>query len=206
MGRTSKSASRRLLISAVFIVGAAAFGALPSIQTAQAESKPSEIRAASWLVGGNLALATMSYFRSIGSYEGILDRTKTYATYIDVDIKPFPPKPANPTDGILSMLDYFNKGDGAAIGTFIENKHGKDASLLYLTAIRTTQLPLFYDLDPALSDKLAEFILVNMTKLKVPEQIWKPLVEAVVKRGGFEKVRDTAQQMNDNMTQYLLKS
>jgi hypothetical protein len=190
----------------MFIVVALASGGMPLTRGASAESKPNEIRAASWLVGVNLSLTAMSYFRSTGSYEGILDRAKTYASYIDVDIKPLPPKPPNPTDGILSMLDYFNKGDGASIGTYLELKHGQEASTLYLTAVRTMQLPLFYDLDPPLGDKFAALIQGNMTKLKVPENLWKPVVDAVAKRAGFKDVRAAVIKMDDDVTQYLLKN
>jgi hypothetical protein len=198
------SLPKRPLIVVLFVIVALASGALPSARGA--ESKPNEIRTASWLVGGNLCLAAMSYFRSIGSYESILDRAKTYSSYIDVDIKPLPPKPPNPTDGILSMLDYFNKGDGASIGALIERKHGQDASTLYFTAVRNMQLPLFYDLDPALADKIAASILANMTKLKMPEELWKPLITAVVKRASASDVRTAASKMDDDMTKYLLKN
>jgi hypothetical protein len=204
--RIGRPVSRRSPLIVMFIIVALASGALPSARGVTAESKPNEIRTASWLVGGNLSLAAMSYFRSIGSYESILEHTKTYASYIDVDIKPLPPKPANPTDGIPAMLDYFNKGDGASIGAFIERKHGQDASTLYFTAVRNMQLPLFYDLDPALGDKIAASILGNMTKLKVPEELWKPLVTAVAKRASVNDVRAAAGKMDDDMTKYLLKN
>ena len=88
--RIGRPVSRRPLLIVMFIIVALASGALPSARGVTAESRPNEIRAASWLVGGNLSLAAMSYFRSIGSYESILDHAKTYASYIDVDIKPRP--------------------------------------------------------------------------------------------------------------------
>jgi hypothetical protein len=204
--RVRKPVSRRPLLVVTFIIVALASGGMPLTQGVRAESKPNEIRGASWLVGGNLSLAAMSYFRSTGSYESILDRAKTYASYIDVDIKPLPPKPPNPTDGILSLLDYFNKGDGARIGTYLEAKHGQEASTLYLTAVRSMQLPLFYDLDPPLGDKFAAVILGNMTKLKVPENLWKPVVDAVAKRAGFKDVRAAVIKMDDDVTQYLVKN
>jgi hypothetical protein len=202
--RSRERLSRRRLLAVLFVVaGLAAAGMTLGVG---AESKPNEIRAASWLVGGNLSLATMSYFRSIGSHETILDHAKTYASYIDVDIKPLPPKPLNPTDGIPAMLDYFNKGDGASIGAFIERKHGQDASTLYFTAVRNMQLPLFYDLDPALGEKLAGSILINMTKLKVPDDLWKPLITAVAKRASVSDVRAAAGKLDDDITKYLLKN
>jgi hypothetical protein len=73
------------------------------------------------------------------------------------------------------MLDYFR--GGASIGAFIDQGHGHEASTLSLAAVWTMQLPLFYDLDPPLADKLAAFILVKMTTLKVPENLWKPLAK-----------------------------
>jgi hypothetical protein len=193
----------RLLAVSLLVAGLATSGTTLGLG---AETKPNEIRTASWLVGGNLSLAAMSYFRSIGSHESILNRAKTYASYIDVDIKPLPPRPANPTDGIPAMLDYFNKGDGASIGAFIERKHGQDAAALYLTAVRNMQLPLFYDLDPALGEKIAASILANMTKLKVPEELWKPLITAVTKHASASDVRTAAGKLDDDMTKFLLKN
>jgi hypothetical protein len=62
------------------------------------------------------------------------------------------------------------------------------------------------DLDPALGDKIAASILGNMTKLKVPEDLWKPLVTAVGKRASASDVRAAAGKMDDDMTKYLLKN
>jgi hypothetical protein len=148
----------------------------------------------------------MSYFRSKGPYESLFTRAQDFAPYVGVDIKPLPPKPANPTDGILAMLDYFNKGDGASIANYIQLKHGDDASTLYITAVRNIQLPLFYDLDPPLGNKFAQLIRVNMTKLKVPEHLWKPVPDAVAKRVSFNDLSSAVVKMDEDVTQYLLKN
>ena len=190
----------------MFIIVALASGALPSARGVTAKSKPNEIRTASWLVGGNLSLAAMSYFRSIGSYESILEHTKTYASYIDVDIKPLPLSLQIQRTAFLRCWIISTREMVPASGLCIERKHGQDASTLYFTAVRNMQLPLFYDLDPALGDKIAASILVNMTKLKVPEELWKPLVTAVAKRASVSDVRAAAGKMDDDMTKYLLKN
>jgi hypothetical protein len=199
--------SRRMTIALMFVATSLASGVILSNEVIGAASKPSEIRAGSWLVGGNLSLAAMSYFRGTGPHENTFGRAQNIAsTYLGVDIKPLPTKPATSSDGLLAMLDYFNKGDGASIGNYIQLKHGDDASTLYVTAVRTLQLPLFYDLDPPLGDKFAQLIRGNMTKLKVPESMWKPVVDAVAKRTSFDNLRSAVIKMDDDVTQYLLKT
>jgi hypothetical protein len=104
------------------------------------------------------------------------------------------------------MLEHFNKRDGTSAVAFIERKHGQKASTLYFIGVRDMQLPLFYDLDPSLGEKMAAFILTKVIRLKVPEELCKPLVTAVAKRARVSDVRAAAGEMDNHVTKYLLKN
>lgn len=159
----------------------------------------------SWIVGQQLGVAAMVYFRNTGPHEKFFAEARATAKELGIDVKDFAPRPAKSTDGLVMALEYFSKGDGARISTDIESKYGPYHATLYDVAARMYQMALVYDLDPELGDKAAARIRSDCTKLKLPSELWKPAVDAVAGRAKFEDVKAAVGKMDQNVEDYLKK-
>jgi hypothetical protein len=201
--------SRRALISAMIPMAAVGCASPLSIGSAfaqQHQPSPTDVaKVVVWIVGGRLGLAALVYFRNTGDYKKFFDEAKSRAKEIDLDIPDFPPRPAKSTDGLLAMLEYFSKGDGARLGQQVAKKYGVYHATLYDVSSRLFHVPLIYDLDPALArDKLVEGMRRNLVRINMPEKLWKPLVQAVADKKSFEDVRAAVIQMNSDVLDYLV--
>jgi hypothetical protein len=186
---------------------ALAMGLVSFVLTAAAEKAAPDItKVGTWMVGTQLGLAAIVYFRNNGSHEKFFDEAKSRAKEIGIAVKDFPPRPAKSSDGLIAMLEYFNKGDGALIGSELRRKYGAYHSTLYDVAAHLFQMPLFYDLDPQLGDKLSQSMRTNCTKIRLPDRLWKPVADAIAQRKSFEEVRSSAVQMDKDVTDYLVKA
>jgi len=168
-------------------------------------SKPDVSKLGTWLVGTQLGVAAISYFRNTGPHEKFFDEARSRAKEIGITVKDFPPRPAKSSEGLIALLEYFNKGDGAGIGADLRRKYGAYHSSLYDVAAHLFQMPIFYDLDPQLGDKLSQSMRNNATQIRLPERLWKPVADAIAQRKSFEVVRSATGQMDKDMTEYLIK-
>lgn len=156
-----------------------------------------------WIVGNKLGLASFMYFRFTGNWEPMYAEAKGTAKEIGIDLPAFPTRPANAQDGLVKMLDYVGKGDAVKIADDIRRKHGAYHSALFEVGIRMYHMPLIYDLDPTLADKVAEFIRSKFVAIGLPDKLWKPTLETVAKRAGFQAVRTAVFQMGDDVFKHL---
>ena len=204
MGRSvlaTKVARAPAIILAVFV----SLAFTSSIAPAAAEPNADVAKVGVWMIGSKLSLAAISYFRSSGTPDQFFNDAKARASELGIDVKPFPPRPAKSSDGLLMILDYFNKGDGARIGADIRQKYGAYHATLYAVATQIFRMAIFYDLDPELGDKIAQSVSAECTQLGLPANLWKPATDAVAKRMKFEDVRSAAVQMNKDVFEYLIK-
>jgi hypothetical protein len=198
----SRFACARMLAAAT----ALAVGLVSFVLTAAAQTTAPDItKLGTWLVGTQLDLAAIVYFRNSGAHEKFFDEARSRAKEIGIAVKDFPPRPAKSSDGLVAMLEYFNQGDGAGIGSALRQKYGAYHSTLYDVAAHLFQIPLFYDLDPQLGDKLSLSMRNNSTKIRLPDRLWKPVADAIAQRKTFEEVRSSVAQMDKDVTEYLVK-
>ena len=75
-------------------------------------------KAAAWRIGDQLSLAGLLYAQGgqEDNVEQLLSSTKPLAEAMEIEIKPFPPRAATPTETYAEMIHYLIKGDGAEIG------------------------------------------------------------------------------------------
>jgi hypothetical protein len=158
-----------------------------------------------WMVGGQLGLAALVYFRNTGEYQKYFDEAQFRAKEIGIEVKPFGPRPEKSTDGLIAMLEYFNKGDGANVGADVRRKWGAYHLGLYDISSRMYHVPLIFDLDPTLADKLTSGIRQNATRIRLPDRLWKPALDVVAKRQKFQDVRAAMIKMDEDVTQYLIQ-
>jgi hypothetical protein len=189
-----------------FVVGVGlSLGLMPAVVPAIAAPNENLAKLGAWIVGGQLGLAALVHFRKTGSADKFLSEAKFRAREIGIEVKDLPPPPEKSTDGLIMMLEYFNKGDGTRVGADIRRQHGAYHSTLYEVSSRMFHMPLIYDLDPALADKIATGIRTNCTRIRLPDQLWKPATEAVAKRVKFDDVRAAVVQMDKDVTAYLIR-
>jgi hypothetical protein len=66
-------------------------------------------------------------------------------------------------------------------------------------------IPLFYDLDAAEArDTLVEGMRRKLANIKMPDRLWKPVVDAVATQKGFNDVKAAVIEMNRNVIEYLV--
>ncbi len=193
----SKTVSRRTALALMLSVGG----------NAHAQQKPTAenlAKVGAWLVGSKLGLSALVYFRRSGAWESGFDDAKGTAREIGIEIKPFPSQPPDAQSGLIKLLDFVGKGDGARVATDIRQKHGAYHAALFEVAVRMFHMPLLYDLDPMLADRIAEFIRTKFVAIGLPGPLWKPAVDAVAKRAGFQDVRAAVIQMNGDVRTQLI--
>ncbi len=187
-------------------MAALTLGLVSFVQMAAAQKAATDVsKLGTWMVGTQLGLAAIVYFRSDGKYEQFYDEAKSRAKEIGIALKDFPPRPAKSSDGLIALLEYFNKGEGAAIGSALRQKYGAYHQTLYDMAVHLYQTAIFYDLDPQLGDKLAQSMRTNATRIRLPDRLWKPVADAVAQRKTFADVKSAAIQMDKDVTDYLIK-
>jgi hypothetical protein len=187
-----------------FVAGLA-LGLVAMVAPAAAAPNENIAKVGAWIVGGQLGLAAMVHFRNTGSAEKFFSEAKFRAKELGIEVKDFPPKPEKSTDGLIIMLDYFGKGDGARVAADIRRTYGAYHSTLYEVSSRMFHMPLIYDLDPALADKMAQGIRTNSTRIRLPDQLWKPATDMVAKRAKFDDVKAAVIQMDKDVLDYLIK-
>src|SRR5882757_1805720 len=202
MNYRSRFAGARMVAA----VAALAVGLMSLVPTAAAQSAaPDVTKLGTWMVGTQLGLAAIVYFRNNGAHDKFFDEARSRAKEIGIAVKDFPPRPAKSSEGLIAMLEYFNQGDGAGVGSALRQKYGAYHATLYDVAAHLFQMPLFYDLDPQLGDKLSQSMRTNSTKIRLPDRLWKPVADAIAQRKTFEEVRSSVAQMDKDVTDYLLK-
>ena len=132
---TRRTAITRLLAGALML--------LLGIPASRAETADL-VKAASWQLGDQISLAGMLYAQGgqDDNVEQLLTSIKPLAEAMQIEIKPFPPRGATPTDTYASIIQYLIKGDGAELGQEIAGKFGNDAGTLYEVAIKSNLLLL----------------------------------------------------------------
>ena len=186
----------------------AALALAPAIfsRPAAAEAPNTNIaKVGAWMMGGQLGLAALIYFRNTGSHQQFFEEAKFRGKELGIEVRDFPPRPGKSTEGILAMLEYFNQGDGARIASDLQQKYGAYHATLYDVSSHLYQIPLIYDLDPAMGDKLVTRMRSNLTRIKVPDKLWQPVDDVVAKRKSFDEVKTAVLQMDKDVLAYLVR-
>jgi len=186
-----------LLMSMAFVVIMAPerSGAVPSSK---------EIRVLCWALGGKLSLATLFYFRG-QQYEKELKEAQDQARMLDIQIKPLPPRSTkSDVHGDAEALRYFADGDGNRLGDDIRLTYGETNAILYVIATKIFLLSVVYDLEPAEADRIVPVIRNNMNRVKMPESMWRPVLDAVARRATYEDVRAAVFKMYRDVGNYLI--
>ena len=101
----------------------------PALGQTALDAKTAAIGA--WMMGGQLGLAALVYFRNTGRYEQFFDEAKVRAKELGIDVKDFPPRPADSVMGLAELAKYLNNGDGKRINSDLRRKYGSYHATLY---------------------------------------------------------------------------
>src|SRR6202035_4781826 len=154
------------LAPTLLFIASLAFGLIEPTGKATAQPSQNEIRASSWTFGHKLSLAVSANFLfGVEQSEKYFNEAQAIGRELGVQVKPLAPKPQSIADGLLKLIEYFTDGDGADIRSLILSRHGDYNAALYTFAVRISQLPVLYRVNPEMGDKIAEFVRVNSTKI-----------------------------------------
>jgi hypothetical protein len=202
-GQVSRSPTRRrfLLTSGM----AASGGFLPLGSARAAEAASAATRAAAFIVGDNLSLAALLYARGAkqDTIDGLLAKCNAFAKDLGVTVKPFPPRGKTDTATMADVIHYLIKGEGWAIGTALVNRYDKGHGLLFEVAVKSNLLMLLHQ--PGDDSGIGNIVKSRCEELKLPPQLWMPLVQSIAAKKPFDEVREAVFKMHKDVTDYLVK-
>lgn len=169
---------------------------------AHAEVSP-VAKAAAWRIGDHMSLAGLLYAQG-GEDENVkelIDSVKPLTEAMQIAIKPFPPRAANPIETYAEIIQYLIKGDGAEIGRQIGKDFGKEAGTLYEIAVKSNLLILLYE--PGNDQGIADVIQSRCTEIGLPNNLWFDVVNTVRGSASKEEVKSAVFKMHDDIAAYL---
>ena len=165
------------------------------------ELKPAVAKIGVWLLGGKLTLSALIYFRN-GDASALRD-AQEIERKLGIPVREFPPLPKSGPPGLPAALDYFGKGGGTTIASDIRRKYGNDHATLYEIATRLFLMWNLYQLDPKLTDTLAQAINAKCISIALPDRLWRPALNLVSQRAKYDDVKSAVIKMDDDMQTYL---
>lgn len=161
---------------------------------------------AAWHVGSRLSLAALANDRHLSAqnvpiwFEDAKAAAKLLGTTVD-DL----PEPAAADDKMLlsqQAFDYLVR-TGQRIGPEITKQHGAEDAALFEVALKSNILMLLYLPDSQAGHSVAAAIAQAAPKAKLPDELWKPLVEALNKQVPQSDVRAAIKKMHVDVDRYL---
>ena len=190
-----------LFISRLFSVGAiVALLIGPAAASANLLAK-----AAAWRLGDQLSLAAMLYAQGDqgDKVDRLLADLKPLARSMGIEIKDFAPRAGNLTEAYAQILDYLIEGDGAAVGTTLSARYGRDAAGLFEVSMKSNLLILLYQ--PGQDRGIGEVIKVRCEETKLPKHLWGGVVHSIDRKAPQGDVKNAIFKMHDDVADYLLK-
>lgn len=160
-------------------------------------------KAAAWRIGDQLSLAGLLYAQGgqDDNVDQLLTSIKPLTEAMEIEIKPFPPRAATPTETYADLIFYLIKGDGAEIGNQVAGKFGNDAGTLYEVSIKSNLLLLLYE--PGDDQGIGGVIHSRMSEIGVPENLWMGVLTAINNKAPQGEVKDAVFKMHDDVAAYL---
>lgn len=175
---------------------------LAAFSAPQASDNPPPIKLVAWKLGSQFNLAGVLSHRSSDpqATNKIYAKAKKLADLAGVEIPELPEKGELPK--LLKFLDETNKSLAEKIG----DKHGKEAGKLFDMASMTVVLLLVYEFDDKeMNQKFADGLSERGKENGLPEDLWKPVVSLVEKKGSFDDLKSAVLKMDDDVAEYLAK-
>lgn len=165
---------------------------------------PAVAKLGAWVLGDKLSLSAIMYFRK--NERGVLAEAQEIAEKLGLRMPEFPPegrKEGDPDPGLIKVLEYFAKGDGASVATELRSAYSDEHAKLYELSYQMILMWDFYRFDPTLADPLAKNIRAKAILIALPDRLWRPTLDLVAKRAKYEQVKAAVMKADDDTLAYL---
>lgn len=205
-GMIANSIVRRTVLA----TGAAsAFGLAQGPAAAQAPGKAQNAnttKAASWILGDKMSLAAIAYGRGLdqATVDKLLDDAKQIAQMLGVTVSPLPPKDANNSKTLATLIQYLIKGDGWATGTAILNKYDNAHATLFEVSVKSNLLLLLYA--PGDDSGIGAIIKARCESIGLPRSLWSNLVNLIQRKATYDQVKDEVFKLHKDVASHFLNA
>jgi hypothetical protein len=177
--------------------------------SATADTPPGNVfdsHRAAWHLGSRLSLAALASDRRLAANNVPIwfEDAKAAAKLLGTSITDLPEPAAADDKSLISSqaFDYLVT-KAKPIGRDIAKQHGPEDAALFEIAIKSNLLLLMYTPEAPAGNSIAAAILQAAPKAKLPDELWKPLVEALNKQAPQSDVRTAVRTMHVNVDRYL---
>jgi hypothetical protein len=160
-------------------------------------------KARAWALGERLSQAAIAYAGGADptTVNGTLSDAEAIARDLGVEVRPFPPKSADPA---AQMLSYLIKGDGWALARQLADKYDSLHAVFYEIAVKANLLLLIKQDDVAKT--LTAVIADRSRDQHLPAYIWQGVVDLGQRQAHREPLTRALRKMHDDAIAFLSDS
>ena len=157
-------------------------------------------------LGSRLSLAALANDRHVAANNVPIwfEDAKTAAKLLGTTVTDLP-EPAAADDKSLASQQVINYlvVNGQRIGRELSKQHGPEQSALFEVALKSNILLLLYTPGASAANSISAAISRAAPQAKLPDELWKPLIDALGKQAPQADVRTAVRQMHVDVDRYL---
>lgn len=201
MSKTQRSAVLAALV--MYFVGAAQ--AQPGPADGDSKLPPSDAMA--WALGTNLGITAVLH-QGGATAEKVNDRMQTVATIAEALDTTAPELPERTTqeDARFSaeVLHYMLRGV-EPLAKSLKTQHGDRHASLFELAIKSSALAIIYSPGDETGLNVAQVIEDRAKRCQLPNELWKPLVDAIRGKASAQDVNRQMFRMHSSVQKHLME-
>jgi hypothetical protein len=163
-------------------------------------------RRAAWLLGSRLGLAALAHDRNVAPAETVVwfDEARTMAEQLNTKVNDLPDLPTTAGDEPASreVLGYL-LNEGKRIGGELATNYGPDHASVFEVALKSNLLLVLNQPESSAVGHIAAAIERAAPQAKLPEELWRPLLDTLAKQSPPVAVRAAVREMHANIDRYL---
>ncbi len=159
---------------------------------------------AAWEMGSkwSMAVALQAKGSDVARFGEQLEQARESARMLGVNLPELPSYGAG-DDRLSQNLTYLLEGAGPRLASELGELHGADHAALVKLAIKTHILLLNYSPSSKKLEPVIDAIRQAAENSRLPEDIWRELVDLLVARADFKQVKAAIYQLHPQVTDYL---
>jgi hypothetical protein len=158
-----------------------------------------------WTLGSRLSLAAVLLDAGAAAEQvnqrfesaGVIGRA------LGVEVPPLPSRTGAKTEDSATILVYLLRGVGEPTIKLLGDKYNAAHSRLFELAVKSNLLLMIYAPGDSIGVTIAKVIERNGPIGRLPEALWKPVVDMVRGGGAFKDVRDAVLKMHTDIAAHL---
>jgi hypothetical protein len=163
-------------------------------------------RRAAFELGSKFSLAALANDRGLAADKvaKFSAEAKQAADTLGTHVSELPPRAAaGPAANAAPDVHDFLFQEGKRIWQDLATKFGPDHAALFEVAMKSNALLVLYGTDATAPDAIVEAITQRGPPARLPESLWRPLIDAILKRAKPADVRAAVYRLHADVDQYL---